>query len=63
MTFGDSHAIWTQHSSGMFSQIDLRDSSKPLDSVPRVSAAWEASGSLAFVSDQKQLWEAPYDDM
>ncbi|KAF9020966.1 hypothetical protein BDZ89DRAFT_1201771 [Hymenopellis radicata] len=63
MTFGDSHAIWTQHSSGMFSQIDLRDSGKPLDSVPRVSATWEASGSLAFVSDQKQLWEAPYDDI
>ncbi|KAK0469994.1 uncharacterized protein EV420DRAFT_1662756, partial [Desarmillaria tabescens] len=63
MTFGDSHVIWAQHSSGMFSQIDLRDATKPLDAITRVSASWEASGSLAFVSDDKKLWEAPYDDI
>ncbi|KAK0480270.1 hypothetical protein IW261DRAFT_1551305 [Armillaria novae-zelandiae] len=63
MTFGDSHAIWAQHSSGMFSQIDLRDATKPLDAITKVSTTWEASGSLAFVSDDKQLWEAPYDDV
>ncbi len=63
MTFGDSHAIWAQHSSGMFSQIDLRDATKPLDAITKVSTSWEASGSLAFVSDDKKLWEAPYDDV
>ncbi|KAK0193592.1 hypothetical protein F5146DRAFT_1101535 [Armillaria mellea] len=63
MTFGDSHAIWAQHSSGMFSQIDLRDAIKPLDAITKVSTSWEASGSLAFVSDDKKLWEAPYDDV
>ncbi|KAG7450975.1 WD40 repeat-like protein [Guyanagaster necrorhizus] len=63
MTFGDSHAIWAQHSSGMFSQIDLRDATKPLDAITKVSASWEASGTLAFVSNDKKLWEPPYDDV
>jgi len=62
LAFADSHAIWTQHSSGMFSQIDLRDCTKPIDAVPRVAVSWEASGSLAFVSDRKSRWEIPYDD-
>lgn len=47
----------------MFSQIDLREATKPIDAIPRVAAAWEASGSLAFVADRKLRWEAPYDDM
>lgn len=59
----DSHAIWAQHSSGAFSQIDLRDSTKPLDAIPRTAATWEASGSMAFVVDRKEKWEIPYDDM
>ncbi|KAJ7046897.1 hypothetical protein C8F04DRAFT_938106 [Mycena alexandri] len=63
IAFRDSHAIWATHSSGMFSQIDLREASKPIDSIPRMAAAWEASGSLAFVADRKFRWEAPYDDM
>jgi WD repeat-containing protein 24 len=59
----DSHAICAQHSSGMFSQIDLRDSTKPLDLIPRVAATWEASGSVAFVADRTRRWEVPYDDV
>jgi WD repeat-containing protein 24 len=47
----------------MFSQIDLRDCSKPIDAIPRVAVTWEASGSLAFVSDRKSRWEIPYDDV
>lgn len=62
LTFGDSHAMWAQHYSGMFSQIDLRDATKPLDAIPRVSATWGASGALAFVADKTIQWEAPYDD-
>lgn len=63
IAFGDSHALWAQHSAGSFSQIDLRDVTKPLDAVPRVAATWEATGTLAFVSDRKMRWEIPYDDL
>ena len=63
VAFGDSHAIWAQHTSGMFSQIDLRDAIKPLDSITRVATTWEPSGSLAFIADKKTKWEAPYDDV
>ncbi|KAJ7685293.1 hypothetical protein DFH06DRAFT_37253 [Mycena polygramma] len=63
IAFRDSHAIWASHSSGMFSQIDLRDTSKPIDAIPRMAATWEASGSLTFVADRKVRWEAPYDDI
>ncbi|KAJ7109490.1 hypothetical protein C8R44DRAFT_289695 [Mycena epipterygia] len=63
ITFRDSHAIWAAHSSGMFSQIDLREATKPIDAIPRMAAAWEASGSLAFVADRKVRWEVPYDDI
>ncbi|KAJ7709805.1 hypothetical protein B0H17DRAFT_238977 [Mycena rosella] len=63
IAFRDSHAIWATHASGMFSQIDLRDATRPIDAIPRVAAAWEASGSLAFVTDRKVRWEVPYDDI
>ncbi|KAF7363525.1 WD-REPEATS-REGION domain-containing protein [Mycena sanguinolenta] len=63
IAFRDSHAIWATHSSGMFSQIDLRDATKPIDAIPRMAAAWEASGSLTFVADRKGRWEVPYDDI
>ncbi|KII91642.1 hypothetical protein PLICRDRAFT_515536 [Plicaturopsis crispa FD-325 SS-3] len=63
LAWGDSHALWAQHSSGCFSQLDLRNSVKPLDSIPRAAAAWEASGSLAFVADKTPQWEVPFDDL
>ena len=63
IAFSDSHTIWAQHSSGTFSQIDLRDCVKPIDAVSRVAVAWEASGSLAFVSDRITSYEIPYDDV
>lgn len=63
IAFRDSHAIWAQHPSGTFSQIDLRDARRSIDAIPRVGATWEASGSLAFVADRQTKWEVPYDDM
>jgi hypothetical protein len=63
IAFGDSHSMWAQHSSGAFSQLDVRHSIKPLDAVPRVSISWDVSGTLAFVSDRPPVWETPYDDM
>lgn len=63
MAFCDSHAIWALHSSGLFSQIDLRESTRPIDAIPRMAVTWEASGSLAFVADKKLRWEIPYDDV
>ena len=63
LTFADSHAIWAQHASGTFSQIDLRDATKPIDAIPRVATTWEATGSLAFVTERKDPREIPYDDL
>ncbi|KAI9508833.1 hypothetical protein F5148DRAFT_1192288 [Russula earlei] len=61
--FRDSHALWTQHTSGTFAQLDLRNSYRALDAVPRLAASWAVSHSLAFVADKKVPWEVPYDDI
>jgi hypothetical protein len=63
IAFRDSHGLWAQHASGTFSQLDMRESIRPLDAIPRVAATWEASGSVTFVTDRPKAWEAPYDDM
>ncbi|KAG7089936.1 hypothetical protein E1B28_011566 [Marasmius oreades] len=60
---GDAHVAWGQHFSGMFSQIDLRDVTKPIDAIGRVAVDWEAGGGLTFVADRKETDEVPYDDM
>ncbi|TCD66714.1 hypothetical protein EIP91_001007 [Steccherinum ochraceum] len=61
--FTDSHALWAQHYSGTFSQFDLRQSSKPLDAMPRNAVTWNVEGSVAFVTDKPKRWEVPYDDV
>ena len=63
IAFRDSHALWAQHATGSFSQFDLRDVTKPIDSMPRVAATWDVSGSVTFVADVNDRWEIPYDDM
>ncbi|KAH9830000.1 uncharacterized protein C8Q71DRAFT_788214 [Rhodofomes roseus] len=63
IAFADSHAIWAQHSSGTFSQLDLRASCKPLDAVSSTAVTWDPIGTLAFVTDQRKRWEVPYDDV
>ncbi|KAH7923852.1 hypothetical protein BV22DRAFT_1067906 [Leucogyrophana mollusca] len=74
LEFRDSHAVWAQHSSGTFAQLDLRNSVKPIDAVSRVALAWSVHGSsegyegigegaLAFVADKEGKWEVPYDDV
>ncbi|KAI9063837.1 hypothetical protein FKP32DRAFT_1571226 [Trametes sanguinea] len=61
--FGDSHALWALHSSGTFSQLDLRQCRKPLDAIPRSAISWNTTGSIAFVTDRPKRWEVPYDDI
>ncbi|KAI6155834.1 hypothetical protein BKA82DRAFT_1008041 [Pisolithus tinctorius] len=65
--FRDSHAIWAQHSSGTFAQIDLRSSNRPIDAITRVALSWSArhgsDGALTFVTDKAAQWEVPYDDV
>ncbi|KAF5371397.1 hypothetical protein D9615_009674 [Tricholomella constricta] len=63
LVFGDPDVMWTQNSSGTFSQIDLRHCTKPVDAVTSTAATWEASGSLTFVADVESEWQIPYDDM
>ncbi|RPD58851.1 hypothetical protein L226DRAFT_493796 [Lentinus tigrinus ALCF2SS1-7] len=61
--FADSHALWALHSSGTFSQLDLRQSWRPLDAIPRSAISWNTTGSIAFVADKPKRWEVPYDDI
>ncbi|KAG1883918.1 hypothetical protein F4604DRAFT_1648655 [Suillus subluteus] len=67
--FRDSHALWVQHASGTFAQVDLRRSVRPIDAVPRMALSWnvgvdgDTDGTLAFVSDRRARWEVPYDDI
>ncbi|KAG9315433.1 hypothetical protein JVU11DRAFT_3043 [Chiua virens] len=65
--FRDSHALFAQHASGTFTQVDLRYSHPPIDAVPRVALSWNAvdgvDGALAFVADKRRRWEVPYDDI
>ena len=63
IAFGDSHTMWAQDSSGMFTQLDLRHSFKPIDSILHASVAWEAAGVLAFVCGRWGRWEVPFDDV
>ncbi|KAF9457119.1 hypothetical protein BDZ94DRAFT_1302117 [Collybia nuda] len=63
IAFADSDALLAHHSSGTFSQIDLRNCTKPLDAISRTPMSWEVSGSLAFVTASKTKWEVPYDDI
>ncbi|KAF8067048.1 hypothetical protein FPV67DRAFT_1497690 [Lyophyllum atratum] len=63
LVFNNSDVIWTQHSSGTFSQTDLRNCTKPLDAITRAAATWEASGTLTFVADVEAKWQIPYDDI
>ncbi|KAF9443030.1 hypothetical protein P691DRAFT_844497 [Macrolepiota fuliginosa MF-IS2] len=61
--FADPHLLLAQNTNGTFTQVDMRDTSKPLDAVPRTSTAWTPNGTLAFVTDNVPRWEIPYDDM
>ncbi|KAL0945856.1 hypothetical protein HGRIS_012140 [Hohenbuehelia grisea] len=61
--FGDANALWALHSSGAFSQIDVRNSARPIDAVSRVATSWQPGGSLAFVTDRPGRFEIPYDDI
>ncbi|VDB85195.1 unnamed protein product [Peniophora sp. CBMAI 1063] len=63
IAFRDSHALWAQHTSGAFSQLDLRHAYRPIDGVPRSSASWDAAGTLTFVADDSPYFEPPYDDL
>ena len=63
MVFADSHTLWAQHFSGAFSQLVLRYCTRTLDSIPRLAATWDPTGTLIFVADSPKQWEVPYDDM
>lgn len=61
--FADPHVLLAQNMSGTFTQIDMRDISKPLDAIPRTSTTWTPQSGLAFITDNVPSWEIPYDDM
>lgn len=61
--FADPHTLLAQNTNGTFTQVDMRDTSKPLDTISRTSTTWTPDGALAFVTDNVPRWEIPYDDM
>jgi hypothetical protein len=63
IAFADSHTLWAQHSSGTFSQLDLRYSNKTINVIPRTSLTREAEVGLVFISGKKGRCEVPFDDM
>ena len=63
LAFNGGHVLWTQHASGTFSQLDLRNVTKPIDSIPRVATTWDVTGSMTFAVDDVNPHEVPYDDM
>ncbi|KJA20557.1 hypothetical protein HYPSUDRAFT_216934 [Hypholoma sublateritium FD-334 SS-4] len=63
ITFNGEHVLWAQHASGTFSQLDLRNVTKPIDTIPRAAATWDVTGSMAFVVDDVNPHEVPYDDV
>lgn len=58
----DTHALWVQHPSGAFSQMDMDFCEKPIESVPRSALAWSPSGSLTFVNGVSVDRDIPFDD-
>lgn len=56
-------ALWATYGNGTLVQHDLRDCSRPLDSIPRSALAWEASGSITYANDAVTAWDQPYDDV
>lgn len=63
LSFPASERIFSIQASGMFSQVDTRFFSKPLDTIPRVGASWSPLDALLFVGDKPFPFEIPFDDM
>ncbi|KAJ2914600.1 hypothetical protein MD484_g5846, partial [Candolleomyces efflorescens] len=63
IAFNDSHAVWAQYSNGTFSQLDLREVTKPIASINRVATTWDVGGSLTFVVNKPHRFDPPYDDI
>lgn len=52
-----------QNTNGTFTQLDMCDVTKPLDTISRTSITWTPNNALAFIVDNAPRWEIPYDDM
>ena len=61
--FADPYTLLAQNTSGTFTQLDMRDVTKPLDTISRASITWTPNSTLAFVIDNAPRSEIPYDDM
>jgi len=61
--FADPYTLLAQSTNGTFTQLDMRDVTKPLDTISRASITWTPSSTFAFVIDNAPRSEIPYDDM
>ncbi|ELU37909.1 WD40 domain-containing protein [Rhizoctonia solani AG-1 IA] len=55
--------LWVAYTSGTFSQHDMRNVFRPLDSIPRNGVTWETRGVVAFAVDSIERGEIPFDDV
>lgn len=61
--FADPYTLLAQNTNGTFTQLDMRDVTKPLDTISRALITWTPNSTLAFVIDNAPRSEIPYDDM
>jgi hypothetical protein len=51
------------HENGGFGQLDIRNRSLPLESVPRQVMGWSVKGEMAYAIDRFKQGEIPFDDL
>lgn len=63
VAFNEGNAAQVVYKSGAFAQLDLREATRPVDTIGRHALSWNANSSLFFVADPVPLSEPPYDDL
>lgn len=56
-------SLVTAFQSGVVAQLDLRDRSLPLESVPRQVVTWSPQGEVVYGLDRFKAGEIPFDDL
>jgi hypothetical protein len=60
--WSDESCLVTAYQNGMFSQLDMRSRTIPLDTIPRQVMSWSSHGEMAYGIDRFKQGEIPFDD-
>jgi hypothetical protein len=60
--WSDADTLVTAHQNGMFAQLDIRNKTIPLDSIPRQIMSWSSRGAVTYGIDRFKQGEIPFDD-